>query len=114
MKKHLLPLVVFSIAICSFGQSLNDNKELNNFDSKISVYPNPAKDFIIINNIIDMGVKEIEVFNVIGEKVKITFASGLRNSVTLDIGKLSAGIFFVRFYDHAGKIVDTKKISKEL
>ena len=58
MKKKLLPLVVFSIAICSFGQSLRDKNGSSNFDSEISVYPNPAKDFVIINNIVDLADEE--------------------------------------------------------
>jgi len=111
MKKILLPLVASLFAMSTFAQSAVSNTDLDSPDIAISVYPNPAKDFVIVNNIVALGVKEIEVFNVLGTKVKRSLTSGLRNSIKLDLSNLDPGIFFVRSYDNSGNLVGTNKIS---
>ncbi len=110
MKKILLPLVALLFTFSSFAQDVKDYNGTIKSDVQISVYPNPADDFIIVNNIVELGVKEIEVFDILTSKVKITFTSGLRNSIKLDLTRLSSGIYFVRFFNAKGVPVAIKKI----
>lgn len=79
---------------------------------ELSVFPNPTKDVITISNIVNHGVKEIEIFDLMGEKKKITFTSGLRDTIEMDLSSLSNGVYFIRFYDKKGKAIEMFKISK--
>ena len=60
---------------------------------KITIYPNPAKD--IVNISLDKNIKqgEVDIFNMMGEKVYTEAFNGKQKTVNC---KLSAGIYFVQ------------------
>ncbi|MDP5106468.1 MAG: T9SS type A sorting domain-containing protein [Polaribacter sp.] len=61
------------------------------FSSKISVYPNPAKNFIQITS--NENITGVEMFNLIGKKV--LSASSLTND-RIDTSKLSKGVYILK------------------
>ena len=88
---------------------------LNNFSkqkAELSIYPNPTKDVIIVNNVVTLGIKEIELFNLLGEKVKISIVSGLRDSIKMDLTNLKAGVYFLKAYNQQSEEVRNTKIKK--
>ncbi len=93
--------------------SFNSSATINNVGSfsnstAPTVYPNPAVDFISIQ---DDGnqVKYIEIFNVVGRKV-LEFTKG--NNGKYDIGDLPRGMYMVRLLDKNKNIIKTQRISK--
>ena len=74
--------------------------------SAFSMYPNPVGDELTIENI--GNVTLIEVFNIIGEKVKtVNVSSGV---VTINTGDLNSGVYFVAFHNESS--VQTTKFIK--
>ncbi len=73
-----------AVALINSANTINQNVR-----DKISIYPNPAKDFIIVNNAENC---EISIFNINGSKV---LSSKLNNN-RIDIKNLSAGVYFIR------------------
>ena len=62
-------------------------------DSKIIVYPNPANEFINLNNI--PVSSSIEMFDVTGKKILKINEVGESN-IEIDISELSSGIYFIK------------------
>lgn len=85
--------------------SVNDK-----FGADISVYPNPVRGVLTIANL-DESVNGIEVYNVIGTKVK-SISTADRISVDLDMTGLSSGVYFINVLD-ANRNVKTMKVVKQ-
>lgn len=112
MKKILLPLIAFSMVALSYGQAQSiespssagpSNGLLADSNSDISIFPNPTKGLVHIKNVTHFEIRKIEVLNVLGEKVKIAFASGQRNTIQLDMSSLMAGVYLVRLSGTSGQ-----------
>jgi plastocyanin len=73
-----------------------------------SVYPNPFNDKVTIKY---NGIESVEVFNVIGDKVKALDLSASENKTEIDFAGFPAGIYFYRTYKE-GTLVETRKIVK--
>lgn len=72
-----------------------------------SVYPNPAVDYIQIQDGSD--VKYIEVYNALGKKI-IDFNAS--SSGRYDISDIARGMYMVRMLDRNRNIIRTQRISK--
>jgi hypothetical protein len=72
-----------------------------------SVYPNPAVDFIQIQDGAD--VRYIEVYNALGKKI-IDFNAS--SSGRYDISDIARGMYMVRMLDRNRNIIRTQRISK--
>ncbi len=75
---------------------------------KISIYPNPATNFISINK--DENVRDIAIFNLVGRKLK-TFQN-VEKDEHYDVSDLPMGMYLVQVIDDKKKIVTTQRISK--
>lgn len=71
----------------------------------IKVYPNPSSGNIIINNPTSIELERIEVYNVLGSKVK-TFTKniGANKSLDLDLNALGKGIYIIKLISLDNKI----------
>ncbi|MFO7790015.1 MAG: T9SS type A sorting domain-containing protein, partial [Bacteroidales bacterium] len=65
----------------------------DNFADGLSIYPNPATDFINFNNI--ETIDNIEVYNVSGQLMDTYPVNG--NSLKLDVSDYSNAVYFVKF-----------------
>lgn len=77
---------------------------------KISIYPNPAKNEIFIENQSNSEIKEVEIFSLYSQQ-NLSFSYpnlGLNNNF-LNIGSLTPGIYFVKISLKDGYF-ETKKI----
>ena len=77
-------------------------------DLLTSAYPNPFKDKLTIKY---NGIQSIDLFNIIGDKVRSYELNAAENKTELDLSDLSAGVYFIRTYNE-GIIVETKKVVK--
>ncbi len=69
----------------------------------LSVFPNPAKNFISLKLPSFLYINKIELFDVFGHK--IIFQN--KNTRTIDLKKLQAGIYFMVISTSLGKIRKT-------
>ena len=79
--------------------SIQDNTEA----SGLQVYPNPAKDRVVIEG---MEAVEVKVCNTSGQMVKC-----VRGTNEIDVEGLAEGVYLVRIMDADGKVY-TNKITK--
>ncbi len=74
----------------------------------ISIFPNPTNDVFRIHG--DAHVKQIEIYNIVGRKVKSL--SHVPNQ-SHDISDLRSGMYLVRLNDIHGNLLKTMRLSKQ-
>ena len=94
-------LFIFPIVDASHGLTSVDVNELS------YVYPNPAKDEVIIASSIEMN--KVEIYNMVGQKVYESNAGGI--SARVNVANFNTGSYVAKIYTEAG--IATKKIIVE-
>lgn len=88
-----------TFTVTEIPTSINELNDANNID----IYPNPAKDFVIINS--NSNLEKIELYSINGDVISTNLS--LRKKI--DTSFLSNGIYFLRVVSEGGS-VETKKI----
>lgn len=107
MKQTLLAILFFVSVFAQLGAGIIEAE--NPQPSKVAVYPNPATNFISVDNA--DNVKQIAVFNLVGKKLK-TFENVVKDE-RYDVSDLPNGMYLIQIIDHANKIVTTQRVSKK-
>ena len=82
-------------------QNVNDNVQV------MSVYPNPANSYINVDvNTAITGSIQVEVLNVMGQKVNMVQAQN--NKASIDVANLPAGYYMIACYNNGTKIATTR------
>lgn len=82
-----------TLTLNSWMTGVNNAKKQN----EVAFYPNPAKDLITLKYSTSKPI-EVEIFNVLGNKVKTFTHTGSETAV--NIGDLQKGMYFMRFNDN--------------
>ena len=73
--------------------------------NELTIYPNPAKEFITISNPNSLNLSKINVYDAIGNVVKQEKPSGL-SEIMIETANLASGIYFISLEDnYARKLV---------
>lgn len=85
-------------------KQMDDAKEL-------TLYPNPAKDLVIVENLGNLDLKKITVYNIIGQTV---YNANAENKMKhkIDVSKLTSGMYTVRIETSGGMVVRKFEILK--
>jgi len=94
-----------SVVVIACTSAINQAGEKN----ELSIYPNPAKDVLIINTSSLLN-STIEIYNIASEKIISQKSSNTISSVNIE--NLSPGIYFVRLIDQNGTVSQTKFIKE--
>jgi hypothetical protein len=118
MKQIILFLFISFFSLTTFGQFSPDGSDADqsyfyNDPSdqpkiKITIFPNPATDFISISN--EDKVSEITVMNLVGRKIK-TFK--VHEGARYDVSSLPQGMYLIQVIDHSEKVITTQRIRKQ-
>lgn len=74
---------------------------------KISVYPNPAVDFIGLSD--DQNVNKIVIYNVMGKEEKSFL---VEKGMKYDVTDLKRGMYLVQILDYRSKVITTQRLNK--
>ncbi len=87
--------------------------ETEAFESALKLYPIPANNKLTIDfPVLGINDKKIEVYNNLGQLVKVSVFSELSSEI--DISDLKSGIYLVRLSDEeTGKVLSSKKFVKQ-
>jgi Secretion system C-terminal sorting domain len=105
MKQFLLALVFLLLGAFTalHAQSAGSKQQ------PLSVYPNPAIDYIFVKDANRDDISNLFVFNLVGKRVKeFDYQKGERYYV----GDLPKGMFLVQIIDKDKRIITTQKIDK--
>lgn len=77
------------------------------YDKSISIYPNPAQNFLKINmNDRVVGKLNASIYNVVGQKIKDLSILGVNSLINIE--DLDAGVYFLMMQDKTGKQYKTQ------
>lgn len=74
---------------------------LNDIDNTISIYPNPATDYLMVNG----NINKIEIFNNLGQLVKSEVVNN--DNIRIDISNFVNGSYIIRAHSTNGVISTT-------
>ena len=72
-------------------------------DKNINIYPNPTKDYFVVNS--PENIRNVSIFNSTGKKLKSYFVTQDR----INISDLSTGMYFIKVETESGSQI-TKKL----
>ncbi|MDX8338652.1 T9SS type A sorting domain-containing protein [Draconibacterium sp. IB214405] len=81
----------------------------NNLENQISIYPNPARDFIQLDVSLLLGENQISICDLNGRTLKQTTSA--QSHTTLNLTQLTSGIYLLKI--ESGKEVFTQKFVKQ-
>jgi len=90
-------------------QNILSVDEFQNTKEKITISPNPSDGNISVSSKKASTIKEIEVYNVLGKKVRRYDFKQSNANINLDLTQLNAGIYLVKLYTNLGQ-TETQKI----
>ena len=99
---------IVEILACNVLKSVTDSPLVKN-ELEIAVYPNPTNAYITLETGLEIELDNIQVFNLIGQKVEVTFSHLREKKVQIDLTGNVPGVYFVRFNTEKG--FASKKIS---
>lgn len=105
MKRNLLALFFTIFTIVAWAQA---EKKADLASASVAVFPNPATEFITVNN--EDAVKNIYVFNLVGRKMK-TFE--VEKGERYEIGDLPNGLYVVQLIGRNNKVLTSQRLTKK-
>ncbi|MDH5412996.1 MAG: T9SS type A sorting domain-containing protein [Flavobacteriaceae bacterium] len=78
----------------------------------LSIYPNPVKDYLKIDKMVDVNLFQASIFDYRGRLVKLIDLSNNSNNYQISIKNLYHGLFILKLIDNDGRIL-TRKFIKE-
>lgn len=113
MKRNLLTLLILFIGFCTYAQSNNDASgnytTAPNDEIKISIYPNPASDYINVQDK-DNVLSNVIIYNLAGRRIK---SFNTESNQLLNITDLPKGMYLIQFLDKGNKLLTTQRLSKK-
>ena len=107
----LIVFVCWSVGLSQQGLLVDRNGEVK--ENVISIYPNPAKDFMalsIVNN--NLNNVAVHVYNIIGSKMNVKIDKERDGLYAIDLRELTAGYYLLVIKDDQAKFNKTYKFIK--
>lgn len=97
----LTPTFCFTTAVTDFESQRS-----------INVIPNPATSEITVQSL-KLNLNSVEIYNALGEKVYSNAEGFYSNVETINVSKLSSGIYFVKVGTEGGRMIGATKFIKQ-
>jgi len=81
----------------SIDRGVLATNEISTANKVISVYPNPATDYLTIKS--EEKISAVEIYDIAGKKIPVSVEGNI-----IDVRKLNAGTYLINFETKAGKI----------
>jgi len=88
--------------------SVNDFSDKN---ESLNIYPNPASNYLNVENNQNLVVQKIEIFNITGKIIEVKTVEKTEKNLQIDISDLDNGVYFLKVYDNE-EIIKTSKFLK--
>ncbi len=116
MKKIILLIIILTIHISGFSQSLagnskiwdNSNSEESIINSEVKIYPNPVKGEFVTVEFNKREIKEISLTNITGKEVFLKTYPFSENKKQVQLNDIPNGIYFLKIKTSEDKIVIKK------
>ena len=79
---------------------------INTYDNRINIFPNPTTNVFNIENIDNLNIRAISIFNIQGQMIRQYDI----NSTQLDVSNISSGLYFIKIFTSGGECIVKKVI----
>lgn len=79
----------------------------------VVLFPNPAREAINVIYDEKAGVKTIAVYNLIGKLMGPVYKPSSNGSAKIDLDEMPTGIYFLRLMNNQGKVVATRRFTRQ-
>lgn len=86
--------------------------QVNSNNDNITVFPNPARDYVNVLFNKQANVKTIAVYNLIGKAMRV-FVPTDDNSAKLDLDNIPSGVYFLRLMNESGMVIATRRFTRQ-
>jgi hypothetical protein len=83
--------------------SLSTENDLSNKSFKVKIYPNPAKNYLMIETDLVNENAQISLINILGSTILNQTIASSNNETKLDLQNIKPGIYFVKIQTETGK-----------
>lgn len=80
-------------------------------EDNIKVFPNPARESVNVVFESSENIKTVGVYNLLGQPISMFHIVG--NSANIPLNDAPAGVYFLRMFDGQGKIVATRRFTRQ-
>lgn len=96
----------------NLGNLTTGIEDANSNGVNVDIYPNPAKDYLLVKRGKNDDIERIEIYNMLGIKV-LSQEAGIDGLTTrVDLMDLSKGVYMVRVFDRDNNVLMTRAVSK--
>lgn len=81
-------------------------------NSSITIYPNPATDYIHITSDDSENIDQVTIFNACGKLIQCVKSNELLNQNTINVSDLPYGVYMLILQDKEGKLITSSKFVK--
>lgn len=107
---YLIFTIAFLFSVNSISQtSAGYNTSNNNSLNELKMFPNPSQGNVSISGSEISELKSIEIYDILGSKVKSISVSTTSNKLDLNLSNLKKGVYLVRLNDKNGNS-ESKKL----
>jgi len=103
-----IDFVLYEKDIYYYSDITSINEVIDNYN--VSIYPNPANDYLMINTTINENLN-IEIYTIKGQSVMSADCTNNASEMRVDISQLPAGMYFISIANDQNNI--TKKFVKQ-
>lgn len=103
----LLPDIRYDVSQypCYMSAGVSDSID---FTSSLKIYPNPTSEYIYIENTGGSEIKQISIYNCLGNKIKTIY--NIKNKI--NITEFHSGFYYLRVFDSLNRTASIKLIKK--
>lgn len=100
----------YAIPFTNISENISSTSDICKIDSSdstedISIFPNPATDYIVLSNVKNIYVESIQIFNSIGQEVFFKSENRIENDMLRFSIDLPSGFYFLRILTNKKKMI---------
>jgi hypothetical protein len=95
------------------GYKMGSGVSIVRYDDNVTIFPNPAQNYIDVLYTSSADVKTISIYNIIGKLVSVYRVSSNTSAHCEFNNDMPSGIYLVRLADSKGNVVATRKFTRQ-
>jgi hypothetical protein len=112
--RRILAIIILLTSITAFSQKSEERTFNSDLTKGVSVYPNPATDFINIKfELADANAVRVVLYTIIGNEINIEPEILEQHEIRLKIKDLPSGFYILAFHDESSGTKSSRKFLKK-
>lgn len=112
--RQFLAIIIFLSSFAGYAQGSEGSVFTSDLSKGVSIYPNPATDFINVKfEFADPRTVRVVLYTIIGNEISIEPEISEQNEMRLKIKDLPSGFYILAFHDESSGTKSSRKFLKK-